>query len=202
MEAGIPGTGAAHAVLGARLVVECGLDSGSAGAIAPADIRQFYDHISPVLCGAWLVDKGCCPQRVGAAVHHQLMPRVEVAIASSRAEVGDRARGALTGSRVAGALGCVAIRGVMLWLFSDSSHRAFGPPDASVLICSYVDNIMVAGRDSSSVRALLSRVEERLRTCWCLALPASSIEVLPRRSGNRRALRTPNFSASTYRRTA
>lgn len=155
-----------------------GLDSGSSGAIAQGDIKQYYDHVDPVRCGAWLLERGCCPELVGAAVRHQLMPRVEVAIASSRAEVGDRARGALTGSRVAGALGRVAVRDVMLWVFGSSSHRAFGPPEASVLMCSYVDNILVAGRDAFSARAVLSRVEERLRTRWSLALPESSVEVL------------------------
>lgn len=106
------------------------------------------------------------------------MPRVDVAIASARAEVGGRVRGALTGSRVAGALGRVAVRDVMLWVYGTSSHRAFGPPEASVLMCAYVDNILVVGHDTSSARAVLSRVEERLRTRWALSLPESSVDVL------------------------
>lgn len=45
-------------------------------------------------------------------------------------------------------------------------------------MCSYVDNIVVAGHDASSVRAILSQVEGRLRTRWELSLPESSVEVL------------------------
>lgn len=178
MEAGVSGTGAAHAVLGARLVIERGLDAGSTGAIAQADIRQYYDHIDPVLCGQWLLDHGCCAALAGAAVRHQLMPSVEVAALGSRVEVGDRARGALTGSRVAGSLGRIAVRDVMIWVHERSAHRAFGPSDASVLMSTYVDNIMVAGRDSSSAAALLRVVETRLRERWALSLPEASMEVL------------------------
>lgn len=176
MEAGITGTGASHVALGSRLVIEKGMDSGSSGALAQGDIKQYFDHIDPMLCGDWLLSRGCRPSLVGAAVRHQLMPQVDVLIAAARAEVGDKSRVSVTGSRVAGALGRVAIRDVMMHVHATSAHRAFGPPEARILICSYIDNILVAGSDSSSASAILQQVEERLRTPWALSLPESSVE--------------------------
>lgn len=163
MEAGVVGVGASHAALGVRLVVEKGLGAGSAGAVAQADIKQYYDHANPTACGAWLVEHGCDPTLAGAAVRHQLAPEAAVVIGAGRAEVGERARGALIGSRVAGAVGRVAIRDVMIHVESMCAHRAFGPSHASVLMCAYVDNNVDAGRDSSSARAILSQVEQHLR---------------------------------------
>lgn len=178
MECGVRGSGAQQAVLGARLVVEKSLEGFSRGALLQADIKQYYDHLDPVACARWMLDKGCPRPLAAAAVRHQLCPEVFVKIGSFTAEVGQRARGPLTWSRTAGALGRIPIRYLHEHIAATCWARAYGPPGHEVLLSTYVDNVMVAAKDDTSAEAILRAMRTRLHDLWRLELPESSVELL------------------------
>lgn len=177
------GVGAAVAVLGARMVLEKSLDLQSTGAILQADVKQFYDCLDPKRCATHMIELGGDARLAAAAVRHQVAPEVRVRAGAHTAAVGDRTRGALTGSRVAGALGRAAIRDIMRAVSAAGAARAFAPPPHSVIVASYVDNLVFAGKDASSVEALYTLADAHAGSSWGLEIPRSSVEiVVPRGS--------------------
>lgn len=154
MEAGVVEVGAAVAVLGARRVIEKAMDMQSTGALLPADVRQFYDHHSPLRCGTHIISLGGDARLAAAVVRHQVAPEVRICVGAHTSSVGGRTRGALTGLRVAGALGRLAIRDIMCAVAVASAARAFAPSPHSVCLASYVDNLILAGKAASSAEAM------------------------------------------------
>lgn len=175
MECGAKGSGAQQAILGARLVIQKSLDDFSRGALLQTDIKQYYDHLSPVACARWMIARGCPSSLAAAAVRHQLCPAVHVKVGSFAAPAGQRARGSLTGSRTAGALGRVPVRDLHEQVASTCAARAYGPPGHEVILSTYVDNIMVVARDDTSAEAVLREMRGRLHEVWQLELPESSV---------------------------
>lgn len=126
-ERAVAGTAASASYLAhwARLLVEKGLDCESRGAVLFTDVRTFYDCVNVTTAVMAALAHGL-PAAVGAAaIRHQLLSHIDVVV--SDVHVGTLARrgiGALTGSRVAGALGRVVIRSLAEHLHSARGRTA------------------------------------------------------------------------------
>lgn len=94
-----------------RLFLEQGLDSGSMGAACQTDVRTFYDHIDVVQAASVAAAGGALSAVAGAAVLSQLLVGIRARVPGAAAcTIGRRTEGALTGSRVACALGRFVVR--------------------------------------------------------------------------------------------
>lgn len=172
------GVGAFVAVLGARLVIEKAMDMQSTGALSQADVRQFYDNLSPLRCGRHMISLGADARWAAAVVRHQVAPEVRICIGTHTASVGNRTMGALTGSRLAGALGRLAVRDIMRAVAAASAARAFAPHPHSVSVAPSVDNLIFAGEDASSAEAMYAIAVSHADAEWGLDISRKSIEVV------------------------
>lgn len=138
----------------ARIFIDKLCDTASCGALVQSDIQ--------------------------ADVRHQLAPDILVrACGTEGGALSGRTAGALTGSRLAGALGRVVVRSAALHLWAARSAAAVsfghGPP---MLLATYVDNIVILGRDASGAEASLAEFMAFFSHAWRLNLPADSTEIM------------------------
>ena len=89
---------------GLSAVIEKSLDLQSAGAVAQADIRQYYDSVVLLLVCQWLEQRGVPLALLAAALRHQMLPTLIIDVGACGVEIHGRSSGCLTGSRVAGLL--------------------------------------------------------------------------------------------------
>ena len=89
---------------GLTTVIEKALDQDSAGALAQADIQQYYDTVVLLLVCRWLEERGVPDRLLAMVLRHQMLPTVVINVGSSRATITGRSIGSLTGSRVAGVM--------------------------------------------------------------------------------------------------
>lgn len=175
----------------ARLVVEKGLDWGSRGAMLFTDIRTFYDCVDVTTSVMAAVAHGL-PREVGAAaVRHQLFTQIDVTVSDIHVgSISRRGIGAMTGSRVAGALGRVVVRSLAEHLHRVRGHSAVRFfDDTPMLVAAYVDNLLLLGEDASVAEATYTVAVDFLRGAWALELPAGETEVLAPRASSVRPAR-------------
>lgn len=65
-------------VHGCALVVENGLDSRDAGAVARMNRRAYYDSVPTLRCCRWLEAKGAPAALCAAVVRHKFCPKIKV----------------------------------------------------------------------------------------------------------------------------
>lgn len=183
LEGAVPGAGrsASDLSLFARLFVEKGLDDASRGAVLQSDVAAFYyDNIDVVRALLVAQAMGAQPALVAAAARHQLLPRIVLATAGSDgAHVRSRTRGALTGSRTAGALGRFVVREMALHVRATRPSAAVLLPDVGpAALATYVDNLLIIAPDASVAEATLESCREFLSRAWGLLLPDDATEIL------------------------
>lgn len=162
---------------GLSLVVEKGQDLHGEAAVAPADIRQYYDHVSVQTC---LDEFGLTGTTLSRAVlRHQLCTRVWVRCGASTAEVGVRTGGTFTGSRTAVALGRVPIAEAVVRVEKALSQNAFRAGDKDRLsLCVYIDNIIAVASSATKAIDSLTAMETALKDKWSLDYKPGSREIL------------------------
>ena len=83
------------------LAIEKGLDHFDEAAAAVADVRAFYDSLSPLLIARWLLDRGVPDILCGAFLRIHVIPRIRVQLDKTVFFLRARACGLLTGTRTA-----------------------------------------------------------------------------------------------------
>lgn len=164
----------------ARLFVEKTLDTMSEGALMQSDIRAFYDNVDVIKAAQLARSDGLDAATAAAVLRHQLSPGIHVRVSGADGGIIEgRTTGALTGSRLAGALGRVVIRSAAahLWVARAASAVVLGstPP---MMVATYVDNVLILGKDASGAEATFRELRAFLDRAWGLDLPDASTEIL------------------------
>lgn len=165
------------------LAVEKALDSNARGCLFQCDIQRFYDSIDLFAVIKLLLSWGLEATRLAAILRLQYCVRISLLCLGASTAIGMRTSGALTGSRVAGAMGRVPLLEFALehspWLSSTLWHA----PGPTMPLMSWVDNIFgftLSIHDAIAVGALL---RSHLKNIWKLDIKqGSQILMLPRGS--------------------
>ena len=140
---GVPGTQCLDIGTAVRCVIEKRLDQRSRGAIAQADPEKYCDNLKIILISRYLVSIGRESGLAISCVRCQLLPRVKLSVCGRVHSVGFRAKGALTGSRVAGALDHSPVCYSMNNSKGTMQSFAFKLDDGKFLACaSLIDNLV------------------------------------------------------------
>ena len=83
-------------------------------AIAQQDIAQYYDSLNVLSLARWCIEHGLPAQMAAATVRQQLLAPIRLSSQTASIGIRNRSFGGLTGSRVAGALGCIPVERVIL----------------------------------------------------------------------------------------
>ena len=171
-------------------------DYGINAAFGQLDSLQHYDRLQVGLIARWLCDKGADKGLVAAMVGFQMLSNLSLTVAGHVIHVGERAVGALTGTRISGQLGRVPIEASVLKVHKSLAHLGlplFMPTDSAeqcrpeyckqqwepfcqITFATFVDNVFVAGRDVKSFCKLADSFEKELRTTWNQTIKPSSKE--------------------------
>ena len=81
--------------------IEKPLHAHSAGSVAQADIRHFYDSLGPVLVYNWLVEQGADMGLAIGFLRVQALPSVSLTVGTEICHFKGRTRGTLRGTRTA-----------------------------------------------------------------------------------------------------
>ena len=108
-ESGLQGADISHGV--AQLLAKT--SEFSTVAVGQADIKAYYDSLSPLLAARYVKVHGKFEDMVVAValVRHQLLPTVELEQSGVCCRLRRRSTGTLTGSRVAGMIGRLVVSG-------------------------------------------------------------------------------------------
>ena len=174
-----PKTQVQDIVGGLSCIVEKDLDLESQSAISQADVRQHYDSVSLLLVHNWLLRSGCNPFLASSALRHQLLPSVLLHVGPSSAAIGRRTRGCLTGSRVASVLGRIPVQDVLRSNLHKLRPLCFSVDGKPLVACTFVDNVMFAGRSTFKACRMGDIFEEELSKHWNQAIKPSSRTVMP-----------------------
>ena len=159
-------------------VLEKGSDDHGAGVVAQCDIKQFFDHISPVLFYHRARQRGMHPALIAACFRMQLFPSVWIKCLGCDGPVGVRSTGSLTGSRVAGQLGNFIVYDSVDGVSAELSHRGFPTDSGPVSLATWVDNLFSFSRTIANAVEILLIVERVLVSRWNLAIKQGSRAVV------------------------
>ena len=174
-----PGTQCLDIALCAQLVVEKGLDMKSKAAIATSDIRRFYDSIDLIKIASFLLRNGFDPGTVAACVRCQMLPCVSLLCLGLTTTVDHRASGALTGSRLAGALGHIPINDACMCCKTILEKGALHVADVkTIAFCSWIDNMYTFSNSTNVCVSMLEHIENHLASEWNLAIKLSSRAIM------------------------
>ena len=173
-----PRTQSMDIVFGIALLVEKSLDLRSEGAVAQLDVKQHYDTLSCMLIYKWLVSHGFPPSYATACLRHQLLPSISIKVASFAAMLGQRSKGALTGSRVAGQLGRIPVQATLLDLHDVLCKLSWNFDDVALVAASFVDNVYFAGGSPYKAAQMGDLFAQRLLSQWGQSVKQGSQQVL------------------------
>ena len=158
--------------------MERALDRHSQGAIATIDVARFYDSVLLLRSAVWLHARGLPKQWCAALLRFQMLPVIELSVASLQLDIHSRFRGSLTGSRSAGAAARIPVECAVIECARRSGHKGFLIGGVNLTFATYVDNIFSAGDTAANAVKLLDGVAEYLKSQWSLDIKGSSREVM------------------------
>ena len=168
--------------LGVRLAVERMMDSHSAGGVAQADIRSYYDALPLKEIVLDATARGLEESTAGAALALQYLPSVQFRVGSEERHIAWRTTGSLTGSRLAGALGRWPVETAVATVLQADSHRGFridqGGGGGRLTFGVYIDNLYALAANMSDAVDLIEQLNVVLSERWGLQLKPGSCEVL------------------------
>ena len=125
--------------------MEKSLDLESAGAIAQEDIKQHYDNVDTIKVFRWLVANNCAPALAATFLRHQLLPTIHLRVGTGHSVISNRARGTLTGSRLAGQLGRIPVQDSLRKTLPTLTKLAWTFGDIVLVAATFVDNFVLYG---------------------------------------------------------
>ena len=156
------------------LVLEKGMDMRSCAALGQADIENFYDRINPILVARECMSLGIAPWVAVASTFLMLCTPIALMHRGSAWRLRPRASGALTGSRVAGAMGRVIVSDVSARAIQSPLVSGFDADGRKLIFCTWIDNIYSAGVSLHQAVQNLEVWESLLVRRWQLKFKASS----------------------------
>ena len=160
-----------------QLMIDKGLDLRSEGCLGQADIQQYFDNLPFQQLVRFCKTRGLPSPNIACVIRHQLITSlyVHVSGASRVHMVRNRARGGLTGSRVALALARIPVED-MCFKFNDvwRTHAFAG----TICVATWIDNLFVFGKTLTSTLTVLRESETFLENVWKLKFKPSSKQLM------------------------
>ena len=172
------GTQPSDIVFPVSLAIEKGLDNQDEGAIAVADVKSYYDSLSPFLICTWLISRGAPVAVAAAFLRLHVVPAVRIKFDIVQFQLRERTRGLLTGTRSANIASRIPIGDACLALAPKLLLLGYKTPHATLAVSSWVDNLTAIARDVEGACQILELIREFLRQHWKLEYKASSLECL------------------------
>jgi hypothetical protein len=170
----ISGTQCLDVAHGLQSVIEKGLDSFGAGAVAQSDIEKYYDSLPILRIMRWLTSRGVPATEAACAVRHQMCPKVVLKIGSSEVIIAGRTVGGMTGSRTAGFLGRIPVESIMADRVPHWRRYGYQTKASPLCLCSWVDNLFSASDSLHGAIHILEDFESHLNQHWSMNIKASS----------------------------
>ena len=168
----------ADIISGLCFLVEKSLDLESAGAIAQEDIKQHYDNVDTIKVFRWLVANNCAPALAATFLRHQLLPTIHLRVGTGHAVISHRARGTLTGSRLAGQLGRIPVQDSLRKTLPTLSKLAWTFGDIVLVAATFVDNLFFTAPSLYRATKMADIVAEYLQEHWHQCMKPDSRQVL------------------------
>jgi len=139
-----------------------------AAASAQADIARFYDSIETVMVSEWMVRHNFPVWLAAACSFFQLSVSILIAQDGCSAEVGRRATGTMTGTRVAGCMGECIVYDTAMAASADARVKGLEASAASLVFASWVDNLYTVAPSPTQAITNMRVLEEKLSQNWRL----------------------------------
>ena len=153
-------------------MVHC--ETYSRGALSQTDIGQFYDNLPVLGIAQWLSGHGVAPPLLHAVVQIQLCTRVFVRVGEASAEIGMRAKGGLTGSRVAGALARIPAEQAASQAHTQIQKYGYKIDQYRIGIALWVDNCFAFANCLGGAIEIQVAFEKALADGWGLSIKEGS----------------------------
>ena len=149
-------------------VIEKGVDCHGKACVAQSDIRQFYDHLQPLIVHRWVLKQNM-PSWVSFAFLrlHTLVP-LNIRVGDSHAMIERRTISVLMGTRSAAAAGRIPIIDVASKRAHIWSELAFSTPKRSFALGTFVDNLFSTGTTAEDAITILEDAAVHLKQIWKL----------------------------------
>ena len=166
-----------------HLVLEKGADTHGQAAIAQADIKQYYDHLVPVLIATWLFQKTQNTALMASFLRIQLCPQISFRLLEGIITLPPRSVGLFTGCQSAVQAGRIPLLDAAealgdLWLTNGYKFVSSDKCKRSIGISTFVDNIYSMSKQADSAVDSIEALEVFLRTHWHLQFGEDSRSVM------------------------
>ena len=166
-----------------HLTIEKACDSHGQGAVAPADIKQWYCHRVPVLVYAWMLANAVDAAIAACFLRLQLCPMIVFRLQSTLIELASRTIIMFTGCLTAVQAGRIPLLDAAVSQGSDWSARGFqfvssDNKQRSLGLSTFVDHIYAFSNQADSAVASLENLETFLTSKWHLAFGSDSRQVM------------------------
>ena len=160
-------------------VIEKAGDLHGYGAIAQADIRQYYDNIRPLRAHRWMLRNGATLGLSLTFLRFHCVTQLRISVMESIVEFATRSVGVLTGTRSAAAVGRIPLLDIAAARTKTWEGLAFKVPGVAFCLGTFVDNLFSTGATAHDAVAILEDVEAQLLQKWHLRIGTESKIVLP-----------------------
>ena len=172
------GTQTSDVVFPIVLAIEKGLDYNDEAAAAVADIKSYYDSLSPLRIVQWLLDRGVPEVICMTFLRIHIVPRIRICFDRETFFLPARACGLLTGTRTANVAARIPVGDVCQKLAPTLRRLGYPTPNGTHAVSSWVDNLTSLARNATDACAILEAVRESLKRDWQLDFKPSSMELL------------------------
>lgn len=138
------------------------------------DVEKYYDSLDALLVCRWLESRGVPRVICACTLRHQLLPQVLLSVSGACIPIHHRTIGALTGSRVAGALGRIPVEATIADRALQWRQHGFQTDSSVLTVCIYIDNVFSVGRTLHGAISILEDFEFQLKQKWRLSIKSSS----------------------------
>ena len=181
---GCVGTQTLDIAHGAHLTIEKGLDRHSAGAVAQADVRKFFDRLKVTLIANYLDSLGVHGCLTGALVRFHSCVQVDLNFAGHIFSTAPRSRGILTGTRTALALSRIPLFDIVSRRCNEWLRFGFKLSSSRICLASWIDNLFTFSHNAADAIAILKDIEISLASDWHLEYGADSLKFVTCREGD------------------
>ena len=174
----MPGTQCLDVAWAVHHAIEKMLDCHSQGAVASADIRQYYDHLPPLKAARHFCERGVPSALAATFLRIHTCAKVNVNVMGGNQLLRSRAIGCLTGSRSAVVAGRLPTEDAAAQCRIDIERSAFKFGDFRFGLLAWVDNLFMIGASPTCATGALEKLEEVLSSQWGLNYKGASRSVL------------------------
>ena len=174
----LKGTQTSDVVFPVVLAIEKGLDFHNQGAAAIADIKCYYDLLSPLFLYRWLCSRGVPAILATAFLRIHILPAIRVRFDAVDFIMPLRTRGVLTGTRTANVAARIPVGDVCQSLAPQLERLGFSTPSGSHAVSSWIDNLTSLARTADNATFILDLIRDHLQSRWRLDYKPTSMELL------------------------